>query len=194
MISSKDKILASAKELFHEWGYSRTSVDDILKNSGVRKSNFYYHFRSKEELGLTVLDQMINDYKSNVLATTLGDTSISPTGRLEEYYRKVISTRRKLKCTRGSPFGNLAIETSDTNERFREKLEGFFTALEKAISACIKAGIKTGEFRSDIPPKVLARLILSHLEGAIMLAKAKKSINPLTKGSRAILSLIKTDE
>lgn len=194
MKSSKEKILHAAQDLFHESGYGGTSVDDILKKSGVRKSNFYYHFSSKEELGLIVLDKMISEYQSNVLAATLRDTAISPSERLEKYYKKIISIQRKLKCSRGSPFGNLAIETSDSNERFREKLAGFFTALEKAITGCIKDGIKTGEFRSNIPPKILARLILSHLEGAIMLAKTKKSLNPLTKGSSTILSLLKESE
>ena len=188
---SRDKILQAAEELLHERGYGRTSVDDILKKSGVRKSNFYYHFTSKEELGLTVLDKIIIEYELGVLSPTLGDTSISPSKRLNNYYKKVISTHRKLKCRMGSAFGNLAIETSDSNERFREKLSGFFTALEKTIAGCIADGIQKGEFRSDMQPKVFALLILSHLEGAIMMAKTRRSLKPLTTGSETILSLLK---
>jgi len=191
MRSSRDKIITSAEELFRERGYGGTSVDHILKKSGVRKSNFYYHFTSKEELGLTVLDKIIMEYESGVLSPTLGDTSIPPSKRLNNYYKKVISTHRKLKCRRGSVFGNLAIETSDSNERFREKLSGFFTVLEKTIAACIRDGIKKGEFRSHIPPKVFASLILSHLEGAVMIAKTRRSIKPLTTGSKTIMSLLK---
>ena len=57
MNKSKERLLASARELIHENGFQQTSVDEILKKSGVTKSNFYYHFKSKEELGLIILER-----------------------------------------------------------------------------------------------------------------------------------------
>ena len=86
MSTSKEKILESARDLFHLNGYKNTSIDDILKSTGVTKSNFYYHFKSKEELGLLILDIRIKEYEIKFLTDTLGNTSISPEKRLKNYY------------------------------------------------------------------------------------------------------------
>lgn len=191
MNKSKEKILASAKELFHEYGFQQTSVDEILKKSGVTKSNFYYHFKSKEELGLIILERFIKQYEADVLMKTLGNKSLSPSGRLVEFYNSVKTFHRDLQNPKGCPFGNMAIEMSGSNENFREKLSAFFNSWEKVIEECINEGMSTGDFRSDLPPGVVAQLILSHLEGAIMMVKTHRSIEPLSSGSETIMRLLK---
>lgn len=191
MNKSKEKILASAKELFHEYGFQQTSVDEILKKSGVTKSNFYYHFKSKEELGLIILERFIKQYEADVLMKTLGNKSLSPSGRLVEFYNSVKTFHRDLQNPKGCPFGNMAIEMSGSNENFREKLSAFFNSWEKVIEECINEGMRTGDFRSDLPPGVVAQLILSHLEGAIMMVKTHRSIEPLSSGSETIMRLLK---
>ena len=191
MNKSKERILASAKELFHENGFQQTSVDEILKKSGVTKSNFYYHFKSKEKLGLIILERFIKQYEADVLIKTLGDSSIRPSERLVEFYNSVKTFHKDLQNPRGCPFGNLAIEMSGSNENFRGKLSAFFNSWEKTIEECMKEGMSKGEFRSDLPPAVIAQLILSHLEGAIMMVKTHRSIEPLSSGSETILRLLK---
>jgi TetR/AcrR family transcriptional repressor of nem operon len=188
---SKERILASAKELFHEYGFQQTSVDEILKKSGVTKSNFYYHFKSKEELGLIILQRFITLYESDVLIKTLGNKSLSPSGRLVEFYNSVKTFHINLENPRGCPFGNMAIEMSGSNENFREKLSAFFNSWEKIIEECINEGMNTGDFRGDLPPGVVAQLILSHLEGAIMMVKTHRSLEPLSSGSETIMRLLK---
>lgn len=191
MNKSKEKILASAKDLFHEYGFQQTSVDEILKKSGVTKSNFYYHFKSKEELGLIILQRFMALYESDVLTKTLGNKSLSPSVRLAEFYNSVKTFHRDLQNPRGCPFGNLAIEMSGSNENFRERLSAFFNSWEKIIEECINEGMSTGDFRSDLPPGVIAQLILSHLEGVIMMVKTHRSLEPLSTGSETILRLLK---
>ncbi|MFI5322173.1 MAG: TetR/AcrR family transcriptional regulator [Thermodesulfobacteriota bacterium] len=191
MNKSKDKILACAKELFHEHGFHQTSVDEILKQSGVTKSNFYYHFKSKEELGLIILERFIAHYETEVLLKTLGNKSLQPTEKFDEFYITVKAYHRDLQKARGCPFGNLAIEMSGANEHFREKLSAFFNSWERIIEDCIKEGMSKGDFRSDLPPGVVAQFILSHLEGAIMMVKTHRSIEPLSTGSETIMKLLK---
>ena len=191
MSTSKDKIIESAQDLFHSYGYHNTSIDDILKSTGVTKSNFYYHFKSKEELGLLILERRIKEYEIRYLSDTLGNTSISPERRLKNYYKNVTSFHKDLNCQRGCPFGNLALEMSDTNENFRQRLSDFFNHWQKIIEGCIKEGIKKKEFRGDLSAKSISQLILSHLEGAVLMVKTHRSIHPLSTGSKTIIKLIK---
>lgn len=191
MSTSKEKILESARDLFHLNGYKNTSIDDILKSTGVTKSNFYYHFKSKEVLGLLILEIRIREYEIKFLTDTLRNTSISPEKRLKNYYKKVTSFHKSLNCRGGCPFGNLALEMSDINENFRLRLSEFFNHWQKIIEGCIKEGIKKKEFRDDLSSKSISQLILSHLEGTIMMVKTHRSISPFNNGSKTIIKLIK---
>ncbi len=190
MKKSKEKIIEFASELFHKKGYQQASVDEILEGSGVTKSNFYYHFKTKEELALTILDMRIKQFEYEVVSGTLGEISISPKSRLLKLYEQVTKFHQGLKCSGGCPFGNLAIEMSDVNEKFRERLSLFFMRWEKAIEACIVEGIKKGEFRNDLNPSITAGFILSQLEGAIMMVKTHKTIAPLITGAQTVLKLL----
>lgn len=191
MSKSKDKILESAKKLFHLKGFQQTSIDEILSDSGVTKSNFYYHFKSKEELGLIYLDRRIKQYETEVLSNILENRSESPSFRLDKFYVKVKTFHRGLGRMKGCPFGNLALEMSGVNENFRERLSTFFRRWENLIEECIKEGISSGEFRNDLSPKIMSQLILSHLEGAIMMVKTHRSIDHLSSGSETIIKLLK---
>jgi len=189
--TSKEKVIDSAQELFHLNGFQNTSIDNILKSTRVTKSNLYYHFKSKEELGLLILEKRINEYEKKFFADTFGNTSISPEKRLKNFYKKVTAFHKNLNCRSGCPFGNLALEMSDINENFRLMLSEFFNHWQKIIEGCIKEGIRQKEFRRDISPKTISQLIISHLEGAIMMAKTHRSISPLSSGSKTIIKLIK---
>src|SRR5690349_3875562 len=47
--ATRDQILNAAARLIHIQGYQSTSLDDVLRESGVGKGNFYYYFKSKED-------------------------------------------------------------------------------------------------------------------------------------------------
>ncbi len=164
-----------------------------MESTGVTKSNLYYHFKSKEELGLLILEKRIREYEQKFFLDTLENFSVSPKKRLKKYYKKVTTYHEELKCKNGCPFGNLALEMSDINEKFRSRLSEFFNHWQRVIEQCIKQGIELGEFRTDISPRIISQLILSHLEGAILLAKTHRSISPLSSGSKTIIKLIKAN-
>lgn len=52
----REKILKTAKELFVKNGYNATTTGDIVKYSGSSKGNLYYHFKTKENLFLEILN------------------------------------------------------------------------------------------------------------------------------------------
>lgn len=48
--NTKGKIVSAAWKLFYEQGYDRTTIDDIVEESGTSKGSFYHYFESKESL------------------------------------------------------------------------------------------------------------------------------------------------
>ena len=61
---TKERILASALEMFSQNGYAGTNVRELTASLGLVKSSMYKHFRSKEEIWNTLLDELIAYYEA----------------------------------------------------------------------------------------------------------------------------------
>ncbi len=194
-MSNKDKIMEAATELFHTYGYDGTSIDMLIKKADVSKSNFYYYFEGKEELGLAVLtklaDSQIRQF-SEILQSDL-----NPVEQLLESYKGLISSHRDLfsrPIYPGSFFGNLALEQSSINEKFRLVLDKYFQETETLLEGHLRKGIEQGFFNEDIDPSAVATLMVSQFEGAVLIAKTKKSMHPIEEAMRGGKRLIVKEE
>ena len=111
-MSNKDKIMEAATELFHFYGYDGTSIDMLIKKAGVSKSNFYYYFEGKEELGLSVLTKLAEKQIREI--SEIMQTDLSPPEQFLDCYKRAFSSHRHLleqSIYGGSFFGNIAIRT-----------------------------------------------------------------------------------
>ncbi len=71
--ATRDQILDAASRLIHLQGYHCTSLDDVLRESGVGKGNFYYHFRSKEDLGYAIIERLVTAFLARTLEPAFAD-------------------------------------------------------------------------------------------------------------------------
>ncbi|GES28042.1 gamma-butyrolactone-binding protein [Streptomyces angustmyceticus] len=54
-------ILEAAASVFDEQGYDRATIAEVLERAGVTKGALYFHFASKEQLALAVLEEQVID-------------------------------------------------------------------------------------------------------------------------------------
>src|SRR5512140_1088145 len=66
-LSVEQRLLDAAVQLFTERGYTATSVREIVERAGVTKPALYYHFASKEDLYLAILNDLAR-YTDGVIA------------------------------------------------------------------------------------------------------------------------------
>ena len=59
---TKERILEAALEMFSQKGYAGTNIRELTASLGLVKSSMYRHFKSKEEIWNTLLDEMITYY------------------------------------------------------------------------------------------------------------------------------------
>src|SRR5262245_29791087 len=107
-VATRDQILDAATRLIHLRGYQSTSLDDVLKESGVGKGNFYYHFRSKEELGYAIIERVTHGLIERTLEPILGDAAGDPLAQIDAFLDRVLESQRQRNCVGGCPVGNLA--------------------------------------------------------------------------------------
>jgi TetR/AcrR family transcriptional repressor of nem operon len=187
---SRQKIIEAATRLFHQGGYNATSLDDILVASAVCRSNFYYHFRSKEDLAMEVLRVQAEAFEARWIRGILEDGSLPARYRLERLYEAVAARQRAEDYRCGCPFGNLAAELGGIHPEFRQRLSEFFARWEESLQRCLQDGVARGEFRADLDPRPVATALVSQIEGAILLMKTHRHDGPIEAGAHTMLSLL----
>src|SRR5258708_6029300 len=123
--ASRERILREAEHLIHLRGYHCTSLDDIAQRCGMTKANLLHHFRSKEALGLAVLDYKIAAYRCSCIDPCFKEET-DPVEAVAELFASAGRFYRGNGCRAGCFVGNMALEMSDLSERFREKAGAFF--------------------------------------------------------------------
>lgn len=189
-MGNREKLLQAATAILGRNGYQATSVDEILEAARVAPSNFYYHFKSKEELAIEVLEGYFEKSRQE-LAPIFMNRSITATQKLERLHDEVVRKVTASGCCGGCPMGNLAQELSDTHPEFRKRLAQYFEECLEAIAGAVREGIKFGEFRADVEPQAAAYLLFGSMQGLMLLSKSMKKVDPLDQGFWQALKLLK---
>ena len=173
---TREVILEAATGLMHLKGYQATTLDDVLRESGVGKGNFYYHFKSKEDLGYAILDQVIASFLGRTLDPCFSDLAASRLGQIRCFLDRVLAAQRERNCVGGCALGNLASELSDVHEGFRARLSGVFAAWHERLTRALAEAQAAGTVRPECRPETVAQFLVASLEGAILMTKLTKDI------------------
>lgn len=173
--STRDRLVESARQLFLAQGYERTSIADVLRDSGVNSGSLYYFFKTKETLLVAVLDRYVELLRPVVLGAVferVSDPIDRVFGVLDGYREMLMAT----DCRQGCPIGNLALEMSERSDAVREKLVLNFDHWRAAIRQCLS---DAGErLPANVDRDKLATFALSIMEGGVMLARTHRSVGP----------------
>lgn len=90
----KSQIINVAKICFAQFGYDKTTLDDIGKRIGLNKSSLYYYFKNKEEIFTAVVleeaDNIVEELQSEI------ESKVSPEERIQFYMRKRLGYYKKI--------------------------------------------------------------------------------------------------
>jgi TetR/AcrR family transcriptional repressor of nem operon len=169
--SNKDIVLQTAAHLFLTKGFQVTSMDDIVRYSKVSKTNIYYHFKSKEELLLVIVDQLISHLELRIHWTLSQDGS-SVLHKLEGILNILTEDYEHKNYLGGCPFLTLYTQTSSESLEVKIKIQNYFEKQFQAVEMLLTEGIVKKEIKEDLPIQQIAALIVSSIEGALFIAKA----------------------
>jgi len=122
--TTREHIVEAADRLFYRQGFAHTSFSDIAEVVGISRGNFYYHFRTKDE----ILDA--------VIAARLADTRAmlerwereggTPAERIRCFIRILIANKSDIKRY-GCPVGTLASELAKLSHEARGEANALFS-------------------------------------------------------------------
>jgi TetR/AcrR family transcriptional repressor of nem operon len=163
-----DKILDLAEMLIQTRGYSAFSYQDISDALAIRKASIHYHFASKTELGMAVVDRYIDRFGAALDEIAAVDRS-SSMEMLDYYmapYLQYAKTADKV-CLCGA----LAGEMMALPPPLRQRVDRFFKTHQKWLAGILKRGVTRGEFKLAASPEKMARLIMGALQGALLVKR-----------------------
>ena len=191
MPTSKAKLIEATLQLMALKGFESVGIHTLLEQAGVSKSNFYYHFKSKEQLFLTALDYLCAGYEACVLNNSLLNPTLAPNQQLSAWFDCVHHSMAAKQCQGGCPFTNLSTETSGFFPEFQEKLSRFFLYQHDLVSNCYQQGVEQGIFKANATaPEEVASLICSGLIGSMVMAQACKRAEIIIETKRQLLVLL----
>jgi TetR/AcrR family transcriptional repressor of nem operon len=168
--TTRRRIIEAAVKLVRQQGYSATSVDGICAEAGVTKGAFFYHFRSKSEIGEAAIDAWCQN-RVELYTVDLGDPEDDPLARLDRWLDGLAASLRKPDESSACLLGMMAQELGGSDERVREicrgKLQGW-TALATGLLAAVK---QSRPASLDFDPEQLAWMLNSIWQGSLLIAK-----------------------
>jgi len=172
---TRERILRTAFQLFHEQGYHATGVATIAREAGVNPGSLYHFFDSKDALLLGVLNFAL-DYLGPAVMDPVEAATDDPIERvfvLLDHYRQRM---HRESCRLGCPIGNLALEVSDGNPAARSLLHRNFENWANRVEGWLAdAGDR---LPAHVDRRQLARFILTIMEGGLMQSRAAGHLKP----------------
>ncbi|MBP6019841.1 MAG: TetR family transcriptional regulator [Burkholderiaceae bacterium] len=141
-LASRDRIIRVAALLFAERGYHAVGVNDLCKAVGLSRGALYHHIHSKEE----ILDEICSSYMTQLgeVARHTVEQEPDPEIQLRKLGHDLIGIIARHKAELTVCFREIQ---SLSGER-REKVLGLHATYERIWADVLKAGAKTGQFRT----------------------------------------------
>jgi TetR/AcrR family transcriptional repressor of nem operon len=181
-----EQILDLAETLIQTRGYSAFSYQDIADRLGIRKASIHYHFPSKTDLGVAVVDRYVERFGSALAALT-ADQSQTSMAMLDFYLGPYVgyaeTPDRVCLC------GALAGEILALPPEVRTRVDGFFRTHQVWLTGILKRGAARGEFRLIAPAEKLARFIFAALQGALLVKRTTGNATQL----RDVITVMKLE-
>ncbi|PAU76515.1 TetR/AcrR family transcriptional regulator [Halomonas salipaludis] len=121
---TRDCIIAEADQLFYEQGFEHTTFSQIAEAVGISRGNFYYHFKTKDEILDSVINRRLARTRSMLEEWEVqGD---SPGDRIRSFINILIMNRAKIKRY-GCPVGTLCSELAKLEHPAKSNANELFT-------------------------------------------------------------------
>jgi TetR/AcrR family transcriptional regulator, transcriptional repressor for nem operon len=179
------RILDSAERLVQLRGFNGFSYADVATELGVTTASLHYHYAGKTELGRALVERYAERFGAALAAIEAGMPGAP--ARLDAYaglYADVLHARRMCLC------GMLAAEYETLPAPIRERVVTFFDDNETWLERVLERGSADGSVRLDAPPREAARLILSALEGAMLVARPYGDVERFRSAATGLLATL----
>jgi len=188
--STRDKIVKAADRLFYEKGFEKTSFADIAETVNISRGNFYYHFKSKDDILDAVITQRLANTRQMLKEWEIAGAT--PEERIGSFIKILIVNKGKIQ-NYGCPVGSLCAELAKLSHAALDDATELYTLFRVWLRRQFGLlGLKKDSDR-------LAMHLLARSQGVATLANAlhdetfiRREVNEMIDWLRNIIAGTKT--
>jgi AcrR family transcriptional regulator len=176
-MKARESIVRTAARLFHKQGYSNTGINQIIEEAAVAKSTLYQHFRSKEDLLDTYLDEAgTMTIEALEKAAKKGNTPLEKIISMFDWLEQMAMEPDFYGCQ----FLNIVYEMPDGEKRARLQIKKQKDKVRRLLS----------EILLELEKPELADEIYTLFEGALIAHKVHNDTWPILSAKNVIKKMM----
>ena len=181
--STRSRILDIGERLIQVRGFNGFSYADVAAELSVTKASLHYHFPSKADLGEAIITRYAERF-ADALAGIDEDVDAAPAklAAYAELYAQVLREERMCLC------GMLAAEYETIPSPIRGAVVRFLDDNEAWLTLVLEQGRREGSLSFGGSTAVLARSIVSGLEGALLIARPYRAVERFETAAAQLLA------
>ncbi len=183
-----NKTLQTAIELFWEKGYYDSSVDEVVKRSGVAKYGIYGTFGTKRELFLKALEQYAGDRQCDIQSPIRKPDASLP--EIRAFFNQVPGMLTQESTRRGCLICNTGVELGKRDTEIYSFVNDFFSDIARVMQSCLERSIAKGQIEALVDVAGLAAYLATEFRTALMLAASGVSRQQITKHLHIALQVL----
>lgn len=171
-------------DLIQAGGYSGTGLNAVVAHASAPKGSVYFHFPDgKEGLGVAAVELAAQQFAALIAETA--EASAGPGETVRAAIGALTGLVARSDFRLGCPVSVVTLEMGAENERLRSACAAAFASWIEPTAALLRAGgLGPGEART------LATVVVSSIEGAVIVARATRSTQPLDAAADVLAELV----
>jgi TetR/AcrR family transcriptional regulator, transcriptional repressor for nem operon len=190
----EDKILAAVRDQFWRRGYAATSLDDLMRVTGLGKGSIYGAFGDKRNLFLAVLRVYADERVAHAREAVHCEKPAIE--RLRALFQKPAKGKRSPARCPGCFLFNSTTELALHDAEVREISKRVYGAIEQLLIETVEQAKKDGDLPMELDASELGRLLLAVTQGLTFLEKTgidSRDLRSIMDGARHLLLGVKSD-
>lgn len=174
-MATMHRMQVTGLELFYKNGYYNTSVDDILKELSLSKGAFYYHFDSKEDFLIQIIENLLVRKVYSMLIEPI-EGHDNPLELITNCFENALETAVHNELDFGFVLNNFITEFNGRNEKIMKHLNDILKIWEVNLVSALQKGKINGHIDRHVDAEgVVLFLMSSYLGVRTLMAESSPS-------------------
>jgi len=184
MSATQMKIIEEGQDLLQRSGFFGLSLQDLADRIGIKKASLYSHFRSKEDLAISLIEH----YQKQFEIWCQGFAHDEPEYQLERYFNIF---ERYLKSGKVCPASALSLDSSELPARVKKRFREFLDQQHLWIEGVIANGQRKAIFNQARSASEYTQLIFNQIIGAQLVSRLQDNLDYYHRGREQIIRLLR---
>ncbi|MFG2652595.1 TetR/AcrR family transcriptional regulator [Streptomyces sp. NPDC048436] len=178
---TRNRLLDATQELVETEGYFGAGLNQVIARSGAPRGSLYFHFPGGKDQLVGESVRRAGQGIGNALQE-LADSSPSAAAFVDGALRYLGDRLEESGWRKGCPVATVALEMGAINDPLQEACSEVYTSWQAILRAQLEGRPDTDD---------LAATLLALAEGALLLAQAHRSREPLDRVARQVRTLLR---